>query len=331
MSIEILISVIIPVYNVENYLHQCIDSILEQKPDNIEIFLIDDGSIDSSSQICDDYARTDKRVKVIHKKNGGLSEARNVGISNAIGQYIMFIDSDDYLANGCLNDISGIITESNPDVLIGYFDVVKEFEDGINWNDNKLSEECINKKPPNSVVHYLTHNSIMTTAWRFIVKRTLIINNNLFFIPGISHEDLEWVPRLICSATSFWVYSKPFYIYRIRKNSISTSRKIKSLEDVLKIIDITFSYYETISVSEKKHYLSMIIYWQFQHVYRSYSYCNYHEKQLFKKWLKNNSKKAITISKYSRKLYFLTRLFGILSALFIYNNILRKGIKKYAH
>ena len=92
-----LISVIVPIYNVEEYLNECVDSILNQTYKNLEIILVDDGSTDKSGIICDDYAKIDSRIKVIHKKNGGLSDARNVGIDRALGEFIIFIDSDDYI------------------------------------------------------------------------------------------------------------------------------------------------------------------------------------------------------------------------------------------
>ena len=92
-----LISVIVPVYNVEKYLDNCVQSILRQSYTNLEIILIDDGSTDKSSQLCDEYSQKDKRIKVIHKKNGGQSDARNVGITVATGKYIAFVDSDDYI------------------------------------------------------------------------------------------------------------------------------------------------------------------------------------------------------------------------------------------
>ena len=98
-----MISVIVPIYNVEQYLEQCLDSIISQTYSQLEIILVDDGSTDSSGQICDKYARKDERIVVIHKTNGGLSDARNAGISVATGEYISFIDSDDYIATDMYN------------------------------------------------------------------------------------------------------------------------------------------------------------------------------------------------------------------------------------
>ena len=97
MENQALISVIIPVYNVEEYLHECVDSVINQTYKNLQIILVDDGSTDSSGKICDEYAENDKRITVVHQKNGGLSVARNTGLSNAHGDYVYFLDSDDYI------------------------------------------------------------------------------------------------------------------------------------------------------------------------------------------------------------------------------------------
>ena len=114
------ISVVVPVYNVEPYLCRCIDSILHQTFSNFEVLLIDDGSTDRSGEICDQYTAVDQRVRVCHKSNGGLSDARNVGISMARGDYILFVDSDDYLEPDALEDLSGGIGERADIVLGGY-------------------------------------------------------------------------------------------------------------------------------------------------------------------------------------------------------------------
>ena len=113
-----LISIIVPVYNVEKYLNRCIDSILLQTYNNIEILLIDDGSLDKSSQICDEYMKKDKRIKVIHKKNGGLSDARNAGIDIARGKYITFIDSDDSVEKDLVEYLYKLVINFNTKMSI---------------------------------------------------------------------------------------------------------------------------------------------------------------------------------------------------------------------
>ena len=116
MKKQDLISIVVPIYNVEKYLEKCINSIIIQTYKNIEIILVNDGSTDSSGKICDIYLKKDKRIKVIHKKNGGLSDARNVGIENAKGKYIAFIDSDDFIDSDFIEILYNLIIEYNADV-----------------------------------------------------------------------------------------------------------------------------------------------------------------------------------------------------------------------
>ena len=111
-----LISVVIPVYNTEKYLKECIDSVINQSYNNLEIILVDDGSTDNSLEICNKYADMDKRIKVIHKNNGGLSDARNVGIENANGKYITFVDSDDFIENDMYELLYNDVCENNAEI-----------------------------------------------------------------------------------------------------------------------------------------------------------------------------------------------------------------------
>jgi len=122
-----LISVIIPVYNVEPYLKKCLDSVVTQTYKEIEIILVDDGSTDGSGPICDEYAAQDKRIRVIHKRNGGLSDARNVGLDRCSGRYVTFIDSDDYVASDYVERLYRILVEYNADIAVcDYFEFYDE-------------------------------------------------------------------------------------------------------------------------------------------------------------------------------------------------------------
>ena len=116
---EDLISVVVPIYNVENYIKKCVDSILSQTYKNLEIILVDDGSPDNCPQICDEYAQKDNRIKVIHKENGGLSDARNAGIDISKGKFITFIDSDDYIEKDYVEVLYNSIKENASDMAIG--------------------------------------------------------------------------------------------------------------------------------------------------------------------------------------------------------------------
>lgn len=123
-----LVSIIIPVYKVENYLRRCVDSVIKQTYDNIEIILVDDGSPDNCPLMCDEYAQKDKRVKVIHKSNGGLSDARNCGMKAATGEYITFVDSDDYVAYNYIEVLVNHAVKNEADIVCAGIEIVDEFE-----------------------------------------------------------------------------------------------------------------------------------------------------------------------------------------------------------
>ena len=139
MKKEVLVSVIVPVYKVENYLERCVDSIINQTYKNLEIVLVDDGSPDKCPQMCDEYAKKDARVKVIHKPNGGLSDARNVGFENSNGTYAMFVDSDDYLELNTVEELYDNLIKTDSDISCGMYAYVYDNDPGPSITENKLT------------------------------------------------------------------------------------------------------------------------------------------------------------------------------------------------
>ena len=231
-------SIIIPVYNVEKYLGNCIKSVLPLKSE-LEILLIDDGSTDQSGKICDSLAEKDDRIRVIHKENGGLSDARNVGIENSTGDYLMFLDSDDFLDTKETERLLSKITD-NTDAAIGLY---REFYEGENlYRDEScvsflqntgvmLANDFLKIVPKDGKSCYLT-------AWRFIVKREVILKNNLYFFKGIYHEDEEWAPRLLFACDKINVTDCFFYCYRqAREGSIMGTVKPKRVWDTFTILE----------------------------------------------------------------------------------------------
>lgn len=231
-------SIIIPVYNVEKYLEECVNSVLPIKND-IEILLVDDGSTDKSGKLCDALAEKDRRIKVIHKENGGLSDARNFGIKNAVGDYLLFLDSDDFLNTSETERLLSKITDET-DAAIGLY---REFYDGENLYKD---ESCVSFMKNTGVMladDFLKiipkdGQSCYLTAWRFIVKRELIVKNNLYFFKGIYHEDEEWVPRLLFACNKVNVSDCFFYCYRqARIDSITGTVKPKRVWDTFTILE----------------------------------------------------------------------------------------------
>ena len=229
------LSVIIPVYNVEKYLDRCVLSALSLSCDK-EIILVDDGSTDASGELCDVWAKKDRRVRVIHRENAGLSSARNVGISAATGDYILLLDADDLLDPVETDRLLSSI-DPEAELTVGLYKLY--FEDGERLeNEPDLppllygTQSCdeLLRIPPDGSSFYLT-------AWRFVVRREWLIKNSLFFLPGIYHEDEDWTTRLLCRAKRVTVVDSYFYLYRQgRAGSITSSVSPKHITDSLTVL-----------------------------------------------------------------------------------------------
>ena len=232
------ISVIIPIYNVENYLNQCVDSVLAQEFTDYEIILVDDGSTDNSPTICNEYAEKYTQIKVIHKANGGLSDARNFGIKEAQGDYLMFLDSDDFW-NGViiLSEINEIIKKSNPDLIIHELSCFYDLKRII---PRKFKKEDIQKtsfKFKDDLKKLVNNDIYYATACNKIIKTSIIKRNNIEFSKGKLHEDVAWCADIIPYINSYALYSNPFYYYRKeREGSLTIQTKPKNIIDLIDIL-----------------------------------------------------------------------------------------------
>ncbi len=215
-----LISVIVPVYKVEAYIRRCVDSILAQSYRNIEIILVDDGTPDNSGAICDEYAASDARVKVIHQKNMGLSEARNSGMREASGEYFCFIDSDDFVHPDYCGGLLGLAREYEaPMAVCGY-----EFTSG---NSVELSGEAYDVTVRNGreAMYHLINNEHTNYVWRRICKRELF--DGLRFEPGRLCEDIAIMYKLIDRCEKVVYTEAPYYGYFDNSSSIVNSVSTK--------------------------------------------------------------------------------------------------------
>lgn len=216
---EPLFSIIVPIYKVEQYLDRCVNSLINQTEKNIEILLVDDGSPDNCPDICDDYAKNDSRIVVIHKENGGLSDARNVGIDKATGKYIIFVDSDDYIdLDSCEKLVP--FTKGNVDII-----VTDGISEGgiVNLKHTGVENQVIysGKEFLKSSVVF---GRIPMAAWLYVYRREFLVNNKLMFKKGIYHEDEEFTPRAILLANTVINTGVTYYHYIIRENSITTKK-----------------------------------------------------------------------------------------------------------
>lgn len=231
------ISIVVPVYNVELYLKQCVDSLLKQGLKDCEIILVDDGSTDASGAICDDYANRYEYVKVIHKENGGLSDARNAGLKEITGHYVVFVDSDDFLFEGALSNITESITDYNIDLV--FLEASKIYPDGkcIPMGDG-YNASYINGCSKDVVLkHIASLPKFPGSAWAKIIRAKLIIQHELYFQKGLFSEDIDWTVRLLLNARTFSYYPGDYYFYRQgRIGSITSSVGIKNVLDLLSIV-----------------------------------------------------------------------------------------------
>lgn len=257
-------SIIVPVYKVEKYLSQCVNSLLRQDFDDYEIILVDDGSPDACPIICDRYAAKNDKVKVIHKTNGGLSDARNAGISIASGLYITFVDSDDFWrGTDVLKGINKTI-ESNqyPDVVVSdfikYFDKIDKY-----LEPHLICSEEINGESKQKVLEYLyfSQADLKMSAWQKFVKRDFMLNAK--FEKGLLSEDIDWSFSVYPYAKSIAVYPKPYYCYRQqREGSITNTASSKSFDSLMYILDkwkLKIKE-QDISEDEKEIYLGYLCY-----------------------------------------------------------------------
>ncbi len=230
------ISVVIPVYKVETYLHQCVDSVLSQTYENIEVILVDDGSPDNCPHICDQYADVDNRVVVIHQRNSGAAASRNTGIRQATGDYIAFLDSDDFWCNShALEILVQRIEVTNPDVL--NFSYMKCEESGrvISNHFNTVGSMPVSETEVVTQLAFLFDRSLyIASAWNKLVRRSVALENP--FEEGKTSEDIEWCARLIKNAQSFDFICESFYCYRQRNNSITHSFNEKNCTDLTKSV-----------------------------------------------------------------------------------------------
>lgn len=225
-------SIIIPVYKVEAYLSQCIESILVQTYKDYELILVDDGSPDNCPKICDEYSIKYSFIQVMHKENGGLSSARNAGLYVAKGDYIIFIDSDDYWDDpNALLWISNQIDTYKNDVItwgVKIMDVNKNCIYLSKLNKKPYNQSFINHHSASDVIKHLeSHKQYPGSAWVFTTKKSLIVENNIIFIEGNLGEDYDWVTKVLFKAQSIGCINRNFYVYRINRGGSITNQKIK--------------------------------------------------------------------------------------------------------
>lgn len=210
------VSVVVPVYNVQDYLKKCVESIINQSHRDLEIILVDDGSTDISGQMCDDFAKHDSRIKVIHKINGGLSDARNKGIALATSEWITFIDSDDYVTTDYIEYLLNLVLENNSDISIATFKYVTR-----NKQIDKATGEISKMSKDDALERMLLNDGFDMGAWAKLYRTEYF--NDIKYPVGKLYEDSGTTYKLIDKASSVVFGSKSIYFYINRSDSIVNS------------------------------------------------------------------------------------------------------------
>lgn len=309
-----MVSIIVPVYNVQDYLRDCIESIRKQTCRDLEILLIDDGSNDKSGEICDQYSKIDSRIRVFHKKNGGLSSARNIGLDNIKGEYVCFIDSDDTIDSMFIDELLQTLTKYHVDMVKSNF--YRKSQDKM--KDSKR----IRIFSPEEACHdflftkYSLRKAMKSTSTDALYKRTVF--KNIRYKEGIINEDTQIFANIIFECNAIAHYDRSMYYYRENENGIMHSKinkkKIESL-------NIWKEIYTTVNEKSKLGY-GVIAQWVINLIYsywETYQIENIKEKEECQKLIKKvflENKKLFCAEKIALKIKIGIKIFDICPRLF---------------
>lgn len=249
------LSVIVPIYNVEEYLPHCIESVLAQTFTDLELILIDDGSTDNCPQICDEYAGKDERIRVIHQSNQGVSMARNAAMKMARGLYIAFVDGDDFIFPDAYEPMVREMETHQLDILAG--SCCRMIDGQIRYYDS-FKRTFPNRVYPGTDFMYLClkQGFMGTGCWLNMYDRKFLLDNRLFF-QDVMHEDELWIPPVFFKAQRVKYMDSAFYIYLLRENSCTTAKdRTQNGIDLLKTCYELEKFYAQIGDKEKRKYFN---------------------------------------------------------------------------
>lgn len=248
------VSIVVPIYNVEEYIEKCIKSLLNQTLQDIEIILVDDGSTDNSGNIAKKYAdENPNKIKYYRKENGGLSDARNYGIPYATGEYIAFLDSDDYIDNIAYEEMYNKAIEENSDYV--ECDFIWEYP-----NKSKIDKQDYYFGKREMFIN------VRVVAWNKLIRKEIITSNNIKFPKGLRYEDVEFTYKLIPYLNRTSYVNKPFVHYVQRENSIANNQNERNAE-IFEVLNNVIEYYK-----EQKLYTEYEE--ELEYIYARYSLCS---------------------------------------------------------
>lgn len=232
MNKKFFFSIIVPVYRTELYLRDCILSVIEQNHTNFELILVDNGSSKECKDICNDFAHDERVIIECLNENQGIAAARNRGIEVSRGEYLLFLDSDDfYVNNDVLNNLNSLLNkEPDADVVLLQTLLFKDSEQKFTGTLLEFDANIINNSSLTESVEYLVkNNKYVSCAWNKVVRKEFVIVNDLLFVNGIRGEDVEWFFRVMCSCKSFKSVGEPCYGNRLRENSTQADGYTKKI------------------------------------------------------------------------------------------------------
>lgn len=262
---SIVVSVVVPVYNVELYLEECVESVLKQDYFHWELLLVDDGSTDASGKLCDELSLRDKRIKVFHKINGGLSSARNLGLDKAKGKYVIFLDSDDYwLTNVCLSNLLQAAENFDADVVRGEYKEVDEYGNDLLVKDfSKKADKKLCLLSSSIFYKYIVGRENFSVL--FLFRRAILDSTLRFDEARCFEEDVELNIRLFSKNLRCVYIPDIFYAYRKRSYSIVTTSNINHLRDSFLLSDIFEKYSHIVNDYELQEFYQenavLMYYW----------------------------------------------------------------------
>ena len=268
---QVKVSIVVPVYNVAAYLPRCLDAISCQTLRDVEVLLVDDGSRDESGAICDAYAAKDARFHVFHKANGGLSDARNFGLARATGEYVQFVDSDDWIEPDACEQL---LQDTPADMVIGSVQCVVPSSAMARFE--RIAQERFTCHKAYTGKAYLMGclqgGALRVDAWRNLFRRAFLVENHLQFQVGIAHEDEEFTPRALLAAQCVKLTDKAFYHYEnCRTGSImnSDALKEKKAQDRLMIYNAQLAAYRHVTPRKLRRLLEDDLSWKYIDAYRA--------------------------------------------------------------
>lgn len=315
------ISIIVTCYNNSAYISKCLLSVIKYINNNFEVIIVNDGSTDNSLVYIENILKefTNTNIYLYTIKNSGVSYARNFGVSKSSGDYIIFIDGDDWICGSSLQKIYNFLLTNVADVLllntVKYYEKSKVYEKEIySFNAGKLN------------IEQLIKNKIFGRAWRFVVKKSFIRDNKINFANGLIYEDEKWIPQIISLANKIYYLNEPFYFYRKEINSITSQRKYLDYVNLSQIIIETYEWYleSNIKRKDKVKYIKISLFRCIRNIYCNIYELQYINQNYFQLIYKSNKKKFDDILRVKKRAFVLVKLFNLRLGFKIYKDFLRE-------